>query len=58
MKNKKLNVLICGATGFIGKNMTSSFYKKKKYKVFATYHLKNKFKIDNVNWIKLIYAIK
>ncbi len=32
MKNKKLNILICGATGFIGKNMTYHFSKKKKYK--------------------------
>lgn len=52
MKNKKLNVLICGATGFIGKNMVYHFSKKKNIKIFATYHNKNKFKIDNVNWIK------
>ena len=53
MKNKKLKVLICGATGFIGKNMVYHFSKKKNTKVFATYHHKNKFKIDNVNWIKI-----
>ena len=29
MKNKKLNILICGATGFIGKNMVDHFSKKK-----------------------------
>ena len=38
MKNKKLNVLICGATGFIGKNMVDHFSKKKLG--FATYHHK------------------
>ena len=53
MKNKKLNILICGATGFIGKNMLDHFSKKKNARVFATYHHKNKFKKNNVNWIKI-----
>jgi len=40
MKNKKLNILICGATGFIGKNMLEHFSNKKNVKIFATYHKK------------------
>ena len=51
MKNKK-KILICGATGFIGKNTVIHFSKKKKYKVYATYNVQKKIKIDNVTWIK------
>lgn len=46
------NILICGATGFIGKNLTLFFSKKKNYKVFAVYHKKRPFKCKNVKWIK------
>ena len=53
MKNKKLNILICGATGFIGKNMLEHFCQKKNVRIFATYHRKNKFKKKNVNWIRV-----
>lgn len=48
----KTNILICGATGFIGKNFLNSFSKIKKYKIFATYHTKKKIKVKGVNWIK------
>jgi GDP-L-fucose synthase len=51
MKNKK-KILICGATGFIGKNTVIHFSKKKNYKVYATYNVQKKIKIDNVTWIK------
>ena len=53
MKNKKLNVIICGATGFIGKNMVYHFRKKKNLRVFATYHHKSKFRKNNISWIKI-----
>ncbi len=53
MKNKKLNILICGATGFIGKNMLEHFSNKKNVKIFATYHKKNKFKKKKINWKKV-----
>jgi GDP-L-fucose synthase len=51
MKNKK-KILVCGATGFIGKNAILHFSNKKQYKVFATYHIQKKIKIKNVSWIK------
>lgn len=51
MKNKK-KVLICGGTGFIGKNLISNFSDQKKYKVYATYNIQKKIKIKNVKWIK------
>lgn len=45
-------ILICGATGFIGKNLVK-FFEKKNYKVFATYNKKKKFKTkNNVKWVK------
>jgi GDP-L-fucose synthase len=51
MKNKK-KLLVCGATGFIGKNTIIHFSKRKNYKVYATYNVKKKIKIKNVTWIK------
>jgi nucleoside-diphosphate-sugar epimerase len=51
MKNKK-KILICGATGFIGKNAILHFSNKKQYKIYATYHIQKKIKIKNVSWIK------
>ena len=51
MKNKK-KILICGGTGFIGRNILLNFSREKKYVVYATYNNKEKLKIKNVNWIK------
>ena len=49
-------ILICGATGFIGRNLINYFLDKKSYKVYATYNNRKPFKIDqfgeNINWIK------
>ena len=50
------NILICGATGFIGRNMTLNFAKDPKYKVFAVSHIKPPFQIEeeinNVIWLE------
>lgn len=46
------NLLICGATGFIGKNLVLHYSKKKIYKVFAVYNNKKPFKCKGVRWIK------
>lgn len=48
----KTNILICGATGFIGRNFLNSLSKIKNYKVFATYNVKKKIKVRGVKWIK------
>jgi nucleoside-diphosphate-sugar epimerase len=37
----KKNILICGASGFIGKNLVLYFAGKKKYNLIGTYHKKN-----------------
>jgi len=47
---KKL--LICGATGFIGRNLTEYFAKREEYDVYAVWHQRPKFQIANVTWIK------
>ena len=52
MKNKK-KILICGATGFIGKNLIEKFSKNENYEILATYfktdpHIRKK----NIKWIK------
>ena len=52
MKNKK-KILICGGTGFIGKNLLLYFSKQKNFKVFATYNIQERIKIENVTWIKV-----
>ena len=48
----KKNILICGATGFIGRNLIENLSKNKNYKIYATYNKKNKFKLKNIKWIK------
>jgi len=37
-KQKKKKVLICGATGFIGRNIANHFSKEKGFEVYGTYH--------------------
>ena len=52
MKNK-LNLLILGGSGFIGKNLVNYYKKKKEYNVFATY-LNSKVTFEKkVKWIKV-----
>ena len=44
-------ILICGATGFIGKNLLD-YYSKKDYKIKAVYRNRQPHKqYDNVEWI-------
>ena len=57
MKNKKLKVLIFGATGFIGKSMVKHFVKKKNIQLIATYHNKKKFTKKGVFWKKINLCI-
>tara|TARA_Y100001968_G_C19449856_1_gene767803 strand:+ start:3932 stop:4924 length:993 start_codon:yes stop_codon:yes gene_type:complete len=51
-----INVLICGATGFIGRNLVNFFSSKSDFNVFAIYNKKKQFKsdqnINNITWIK------
>lgn len=48
----KKRILICGATGFIGRNLVENLSKNKKNQVYAIYHRRKFLKIDGVKWIK------
>jgi len=53
MKNiQKINLVILGATGFIGRNLAIKFSEESKYNVTLVYFKTPKFKIKNVTWIK------
>lgn len=47
---KKKKVLVCGATGFIGRNILERLAKLKNFELHATFNKKKAFKIKNVNW--------
>lgn len=47
---KKL--LVCGATGFIGRNITEFYSQNREFEVYATYHDRPPFECDNVRWVK------
>jgi len=52
MKNRQ-NVLLCGATGFIGRNIAQNFSKNKNYKLICTCNSSKPFKLKNCKWIKV-----
>lgn len=43
-------ILICGATGFIGRNLVEKFAKKHEYEVHAVWHQTPVFEINRVIW--------
>jgi nucleoside-diphosphate-sugar epimerase len=45
-------IIILGATGFIGRNLTNYFAKQKGYKVFAVYNKKKPWKNSKVKFLK------
>jgi len=48
----KKRMLICGATGFIGRNLTERFSSHDDLEVIAVYHNRPPFNCTNVKWIK------
>ncbi|MHA1987691.1 MAG: NAD-dependent epimerase/dehydratase family protein [Promethearchaeota archaeon] len=44
-------ILICGADGFIGRNLLEHYCKKKKYKIRATYHHYHSGEYEGVEWL-------
>jgi nucleoside-diphosphate-sugar epimerase len=48
----KTNVVILGATGFIGRNLALKFCNNSTYSVTLIHHNSPKYKIQNANWIK------
>ena len=45
-------ILICGATGFIGRNLLEYYLKQDKYSIRAVYHKRPALKQYNVEWVK------
>jgi GDP-L-fucose synthase len=52
IKKRKRKILICGATGFIGRNMTEYFAEKKELQVFGTYFNGKPLKNPKIKMIK------
>jgi len=48
----KKKILICGATGFIGRNLVEYYTKKDEYVVFGTYHNSEPYDNSKIKWIK------
>lgn len=48
----KQKILICGATGFIGRNMVEKFALNNDFEVIAIYNKRPLFYCENVSWIK------
>ncbi len=53
MKKNKKRIIICGATGFIGRNLLESFAKDNKFDVIGIYNKRHKFFVKNVTWKKV-----
>lgn len=45
-------IIVLGGTGFIGRNAISSFADNPNYQVTGTYHEKQPFEIDGVDWVQ------
>jgi nucleoside-diphosphate-sugar epimerase len=50
---KKLKVLVCGATGFIGRNVALSLVKRDDVEVIGTYFQSEPFDNDQINFVKV-----
>ena len=46
------NILVLGATGFIGRNMVEFLVKNKDYRIFAVYNKRKPFINKKVKWLK------
>ena len=45
-------VLICGATGFIGRNVAEKLSKNKKYKLICVYFKSKPYRLKGATWVK------
>jgi nucleoside-diphosphate-sugar epimerase len=50
MTRKK--ILVCGATGFIGRNITETFAKHDNFEVFGVYNKRPYFEHPDITWVK------
>ena len=53
MAKSKTRIIICGATGFIGRNILENFAKNRSYNIVAVYNKRPKFFVKNVKWKKV-----
>ncbi|MBR9705309.1 NAD(P)-dependent oxidoreductase [Candidatus Pacearchaeota archaeon] len=49
---EKKKVLICGATGFIGRNIAERFSRLEEFEVYGTYYNKEPYENNNIKFIK------
>ena len=52
MNNSKTKVIVAGATGFIGRNITQTLVKNSKYSVTGIWNKRPPFKLQNLNWVQ------
>jgi len=52
MKSSNKNVLVCGATGFIGRNIAESFSRLEGFNVIGVYNKRPKYNCSNMEWVK------
>jgi GDP-L-fucose synthase len=48
--SERRKLLICGATGFIGRNLVEAFAGNPEFDVIAVWHRRPPYEIDNVTW--------
>lgn len=53
LMSKNLKILVCGATGFIGRNIIEELALKSEYEIIGTYHMKKPFDHSKVKWVKV-----
>jgi nucleoside-diphosphate-sugar epimerase len=46
------NLLICGATGFIGRNLAERFVQRSGYKVTGLYHRRQPYQLPGLRWVQ------
>lgn len=50
---KKKRILVCGATGFLGRNLCEYFSQRKEFDIFGTYFKTSPFNNQKINMIKV-----
>ena len=51
-KDGKKKILVCGATGFIGRNIVEHYAKEAGYEVIGVYNLRPPFSHPGIRWVK------
>jgi len=49
---KKINILVCGATGFIGRNIVQYLIKDTKYNITGVWNKRKPYNHNNLKWVK------